>query len=154
MSPRALSFRHLFLCSSLVSPAVGHTEDLRPRKAGSQQLSSRWWGVGKGPISSETDQTVQQMEWWMLRVVGCDGAGGDASIHLCSQAPPAHTCGSAHHHPRTESMGLDLGVVALHPSCEEQNRLGRSGECRQRMKGGSSPRDVLEVGREARVLPK
>lgn len=30
-----------------------------------QQLPSRWWGVGvgKGPISSETDQTVQRMEW-------------------------------------------------------------------------------------------
>lgn len=90
----------------------------------------------------------------MLRVVGCDGAGGDASICLCSQVPPAHMYGSTHRHPKTENRDLDLGVWALHPSFDEQNRPGWSEECRQRMKGGSSPRDVLEVGREARVLPR
>lgn len=91
----------------------------------------------------------------MLRVVGCDGAGVGRCLHPSLLSGPS----SPHvrqppSHPKTEHMDLDVGIWALHPSFDKQNRLGWSEECRQRMKGGFSRRDVLEVGWEALVLPK
>lgn len=47
-----------------------------------------------------------------------------------------------------QSMGLDLGVAALHPSCEEQNRLdGRRVQAEN--EGWVFPQGRAEVGREA-----
>lgn len=90
----------------------------------------------------------------MLKVVGCDGARGRCLHPSLLSGPSSPHVRQPPSHPKTENVDLDVGIWAPHPSFDKQNRLGLSEECRQRMKGGFSRRDVLEVGWEALVLPR
>lgn len=89
----------------------------------------------------------------MLKVVGCDGAGGRCLHPSLLSGPSSPHVRQPPSHPKTENMDLDVGIWALHPSFDKQNRLGLSEECRQRMKGGFSRRDVSRWGGKPLSFP-